>query len=184
MKKNTSKKSLGFKIKNFFKPEGIQVDMLRYRPNKISFNLAILGIVCIVLSFCLFYSTSKISVGTSFNLLGITSPGIWIAIDILINIVVLIFLFLASVRMQAFSRVFGIASIVLGVFHVIRPFTLALEMTSAGCLEANIYTAILILFITAGACLIIAGIVSIMRGTILKDYLSKHTAIENERVTK
>lgn len=182
MKNN--KKSLKFTIKNFFKPEGIQVDMLRYRPNKISFNCAILAIACIAVGFCLFYSNCSIRTDTGFNLFGTTNPGPWVAVDVLLNIVMLIFLFLASVRMQVFSRIFGILSIVFGAFEIIRPFTLYLAMSQASCLDALIYTIIMILDIVAGGLLIIGGIVSIMRGAILKDYLSKQQAIENERLIK
>lgn len=178
------KRSLKFRIKNFFKPEGIEVEMLRYRPNKISFNCAIIAIACIVVGFCLVYSNSSIRTDTGFSLFGSTNPGPWIAADILINIVLLIFLFLASVRMQAFSKSFGILSIVLGVFQVVRPFTLYLEMSKTSCLASGVYPWVMILDIVAGALLIIGGIVSIMRGTILREFLSEHQAIENERLTK
>lgn len=183
---NTSKKSSKFvtAIKNFFAPKGIQVEMLRYRPNKVSSNIALLGILCLVLSFCFVYSTCTLKAGTDFSILGFKHVGFWTFFDILLNIILLLILFSSSIKMKNYSITFGIINIVVGAFLVIRPFIYNLQLYTSGCIETIIFTLSLVFLILAGGLSIIAGIITIIRSSALKKYLSNVEAIENEKVVK
>lgn len=174
--------SLKKRIVSYFHPEGIEKDMLRYRSNSISSNLSYLGIALDACAFCVIYSTTKISKTDNFTLLGINNSGFWAGFDVLLNIVTLLFLFMASSRMKNYSKGWGIFSIALGAFFVVRPFLYPLSLFNSGILPATPYTWSVILFICSGACLIIAGFLSIYRGAALRKYLKTVKAIENEKV--
>lgn len=181
-KKNKS--SLKAKIVSFFAPKGIQVEMLRYRPNKISSNFALFAVLLLVLSFCFVYSTCVLLVDSSFSILGYKNVGFWTTIDILLNIIFLLFMFSASIQMKNYSRKFGIISIVIGAVLIIRPFIYNLQMFTSGCIKGSIFATSLTLMILSGAFFIIAGIICVLRSTILIKYLSTVENYESEKVVK
>ena len=176
--------SLKAKIVNFFAPKGIQVEMLRYRPNKISSNFALFAVLLLVLSFCFVYSTCVLLADSSFSILGYKNVGFWTTIDILLNIIFLLFMFSASIQMKNYSRKFGIISIVIGAVLIIRPFIYNLQMFTSGCIKASIFATSLSLMILCGAFFIIAGIICVLRSTILIKYLSTVENYENEKMVK
>lgn len=185
IKKESWFNKLKTKIYNYFLPKGIQLEMLRYRPNKGSYNLSLLAIILLALGFCVFYSSTNLpSSDAGFNLLGSSNAGPWLGVDIIINILIMLFLFFISVRLQSYSLQMGYASIVVGAFQVIRPYLLPLSLTVCGTMKGVIFTLILVFYTISGAFSIIAGFLSVYRGTALRKYLTTVAPIENEKVGK
>lgn len=174
-------KSARKRNKDYFQPEGIEKEMLRYRENGISGTLGYLGLILDAVAFCIIYSTTSISTSDEINVLGITSSGVLAGIDVALNIFMILFLFLAITEMKAYSKGWGIFTITQGIFQVVRPFIYPLAMLKDDILSKGIFTATMILFIASGVCFIIAGVLSILRGKILRDYLATVKPIENER---
>ena len=168
----SNKIPLTVRIKNFFKPEGIQLEMLRYKSNKISFKFAALGIVLLAAGFCTFYSSTEISSSSgNFNLFGSDQPGYFLGIDIVINILLMLFMVFAAVRMKAYSISQGICNTCFGAFQIIRVFLLPLSLRTAEIMTPLIYTLVTAFYISSGVCSILAGLIAIYRGSALQKYL-------------
>ena len=178
-------------IRNYFNPKGTQLEMLRYRPNKGSYVFGLLALVFLALAFCIFYSSTGLpSDTTNFNLFGSHNPGPWYGIDIVINILMMLFMLFASIEMKSYSLELGYVSLVIGAFQVIRPFLLPLSLANSATVNQKaamkpvIFTLVLTFYIVSGACSILAGFLSIYRGTALRRYLKTVKPIENEKVRK
>ena len=173
------------RIKNYFNPKGVQVEMLRYRPNKGSYFLSLLSIVCFAVAFCVFYSSTDLPTGReSFNLFGSNVAGPWLGIDIVLNIVLMLFMFFATIEMKSYSLTLGYASVGIGIFQIIRIFMLPLSLLNVGSMKPAIFTTMLIMYVLSGTFAILAGFLSVYRGTALRKYLKTVKPIENEKVGK
>lgn len=164
--------------------KNLQIDMLRYRDNKLATTLGYIGMLCFILAFCFIYSTIKISDSDSINLLGITQSGFLCGLDIFINIIMLLFLFLAINQIKVYSKKWAFATIGLGAFQILRAFLYPLSLLNAGILDGGLFTVVLILYILCGALLIFSGIVTVLLHNTLENYLKTVKAIENERLAK
>jgi hypothetical protein len=165
-----------YKLKNFFHPEGIQKEMLRYSGNSVSADLGYLGIIGMAAAFCIMYSTTTI-----YNVeLSIGDSGLWVAFDVFFNIILLLALFLTITEMKAYSRPWSYVSIAIGAVEVVRPFIYPLALMNANVLAASSYTVVLILFLVSGIALILGGISSLYRGAALRAYLSTVEYIEGD----
>jgi len=181
-------------VKSRLMPQGIELEMLRYRPNKVSYWLSLFGIVCMVVAFSITYSSIKIPLYSSFNMLGITNAGLATTLDILLNILLMLFLFLGASRMEGYSKLYGIVSLCGGIFELVRPFLYTLSLVNAHSgneetgfngdqvLATNLFPIILAFYVVSGALLVVAGFVSIYQGITLRKYLATVKPIENERI--
>lgn len=169
-KKLTSKKqTFKSKISSYFKPKGMEIEMLRYRPNKVSYNFDMFGIIFIAIGFAVLYSTLK-------------TGSMYCTFDILYNILVLLFLFMAAEKMKVYSKSWGIFTIGAGIFQIVRIFLFPLSAYNAGSIPGTRYTLIIIYYLIAAGFLIIAGFISIYRGITLMRYLKTVEPIENEQI--
>jgi hypothetical protein len=179
------KDPISVRIKNYFSPKGIQLEMLRYRPNKGSYFFSLLAIVCFAVGFCCFYSTTNLPVGTDkFNLFGSNVAGPWMGIDIVLNIVLMLFLFFATIKMKSYSLTMGYVSVGIGAFQTFRVFLLPLALLNADTMKPAIFITMLIMYVLSGTFAILAGFLSVYRGTALRKYLKTVKPIENEKVGK
>lgn len=182
--KKAKKPSFGTRINNYLMPKDIQLDMLRYRPNKLAYTLGLLAAVLLAVGFCAFYSGTELNKVDNFNLLGITKPGPILGIDIVLNIVMMLFMLFAAMEMKNYSLTLGYVSMGIGIFQIIRIFLLPFALTRIGCMNIGIFITITVFYILSGICSIIAGILSIDRGKALRKYLKTVKPIENEKVGK
>lgn len=178
------KDPLSVRAKNYFNPEGIHLEMLRYRPNKTSYMLGLLAAVFLAVGFCSFYSGTELNKIAGFNLFGSSMPGPWLGVDIVINILMLLFMLFSAMRMKDYSVQMGGVSIGLGVFQIIRIFLLPLSLTTIGCMSGVIFTLLTVFYTISGVCSIFAGILAIKLGHSLIAYLKTVKPIENEKVGK
>lgn len=184
-KKKTPVKPVKKEPVNYLKPTGIHLDMMRYRPNKFAYLLSVLAFVSLAIGFCVFYSSTELSTDTSkFNMLGITNPGPLLGIDIVLNIVLMLYMLLTAIRLKNYSVTFGYISIAFGVFQILRIFLLPLSLFNSGDMKIEIFSTIMSFYMFSGAMSILGGIFTIARGKALRDYLKTVTPIENEKVGK
>ena len=184
-KESNVRPSIGKRISDYFFPKGIQLDMLRYRPNKYSYVLGLLAAVLLAIGFCIFYSGTEISTTKkAFSFLGSDNPGPWQGLDIVINILCMLFLFLCAVRMESYSKSLGIVSIAIGVFSLVRAYLLPLALLVQGSMSSGVFTWIVIFYSFSGFFSVLAGFLSIYRGRALRRYLKTVKPIENEKVVK
>jgi hypothetical protein len=189
------KMSFSQKFKAFINPQGIEKEMLRYRPNKASGNSAIFGMICAVVALSIVYSNIKRGVD-------------WrIGIDILGAIIILLGSFMASEEMKAYSKQWSYISFGLAALSVVRIFTYPLYLYNYTyeatvitynadgsikstakvlnhALNAGLFTAVIILLCLAAFFYILAGIISLYRGKALREYLAANRPMQNEILTK
>lgn len=170
------------RTKDYFAPKGIQEEMMRYRPNTVSFFLAMFGFCCFALAQSFVYSNGVLTTTVDIHVLGfiIISSGILSGIDVVVNILLMLFLFLAATQMKNYSRGYGIASIAMGAFQVLRIFLVPIPFATAGILPTLYMTLSVVFYIISGGALVIAGVLSVIRGRVLRHYLSSVKTIENE----
>lgn len=143
-------------------------EILRYRNNKVSYNLSLTAIAIQCLSFVAIYSaltfTSKFMTG----------------LDIVINIVFLLVTFLIAEKVKTYNIKWGIASIVIAFVNIIR-VPLYLYNPNSGedlFLTTNIaqyrFVAAVICYFIVLLLLVISGIIAIIRGIKLNNFLKNH----------
>lgn len=86
----------------------IKTDIMRYKPNKVSFLFCVLSIVLNVAMFLIIYQEAHC---TSNVLLGI---------DLVINVVFMLAVFLLSEKTKAYNIKAGYIAIVMGIFEMLR----------------------------------------------------------------
>lgn len=167
-----SRQPLKEKIKSFFKPEGIEKEMLRYRPNNISKNITLLALACVIAGFSTIYGYIKtVDWKTGMDIIG--------------GILIMLFSFTASIEMSSYSKkwsyvIFGVAALtIIRIF--IYPMQLVIPNSKGIQVLDNVrFTAVVILYVVAAILYVIAGVLTIYRGAALRAYLKEHKSIENE----
>ena len=175
------KKKFSEKIKDYFLPKGIQVDRLRYRPNKACYNIGLLSCFFLCLAFACQYSGTGIS-DQEITLLGrTTKAGPRTGIDIVVNILLLLFRLTCGITRKNYSKSGSIGAIIRGVINIIRSFFFPLSLLQAKIRGSGLYTCVLAFYVVAGALLILAGLLTFFRGATLRAYLKTVKPIENEK---
>lgn len=159
-----------------------EIDMLRYRDNRLGSGLGYLGMLSFILAFCLVYSNIKINNDNPVTIFGYTNAGVWVGINIFLNIITLLALFLTITNLKVYSWRWGIVAIVMGTLFVLRLFTYPLALHNAGAISSGLFAWEVALFLLAGVSLIAAGIITLILHRILANYLKTVKSIENERL--
>lgn len=143
--------------------------MLRYQNNKISYLLSMLGLAVGVAAFCTVYGF-------------IVEVTFLTGIDILLNILIMLFIFMAAENMKTYRDKWSYVAIGLGILQVIRffiyPFQLFNSKLASGgrVLDTSHFVIDLILILIAAALLIAAGVISIFKCRTLKQVLKEEGA--------
>ncbi|MCI1735210.1 MAG: hypothetical protein LKM30_05705 [Bacilli bacterium] len=160
------------RFQSFFHPQGIHLEMMRYQVNRPSYSLELVSVLFFVLAFSVLYSGTSISgAGNGFLMLGWSSVGGWSFVDVLLNILLLLLMFFSAIEMEAYSVGFGIASLAVGVFQIVRILALPLAMKAYGLMGNNIFICVVIFYVLSGLSSLLAGLISLMRGLALKKSL-------------
>lgn len=157
--------------------KNVQIDMLRYRGNSLATTLGYIALLAQVVAFCTVYSTVSISASYNVTIFGYTNAGVWTGVDIFVNIIFLLFVFLTISRMKVYDRNWGIVSIVIGAFELIRLFLFPLALWNANTatttvISSPVFTIQIVCYVMAGALLIVAGALTIWLSNILNKYLN------------
>lgn len=151
------------KKKPVIKDKKIGIDMLHYTANRLSFWLIILAIALNIVMFLIIYKTTEC---TSNVLLGI---------DLLINVIFMLVCFLAAEKTKHYSKTWGITSICLGGFQIIRIFIVPLYYylmfvaNNKTGLPTSKFVWCVILLVLCAAALIAGGVYSIIKHKVISN---------------
>ncbi len=144
-----------------------KAEMMRYRPNKFGFWMCILAIILQCFSFifvyhCLQLSKSVIKANTG--------------IDIIVNIIFLLFAFLTAEKLKAYDVKWGYIAIAIGVVNTIRVYTYLFSPYSGenlvDVIPAHFFWISFVFYFLVAAALVAGGVITIIRGRILNSYMS------------
>jgi len=141
---------------------GQQLDMLRYRNHKFAYFMCLLAIVANCLGMCFAYST--------LNQYQVTFAT---GIDIIYNIVFMLFTFITAETIKVYSKKASYYAIVLGLAQIGHFFWYSMVLHNAGEMLDWVFFGDMVLFFASGLFLIAAGIVNIFKSTALFNYLKE-----------
>ncbi len=150
-------------------------DIMRYKNNSLSFWLCIFAIILNVAMFLIIYKCVN------------CTPNVQLGIDLLINIIFMLTVFLISEKTKTYDKKGGYYAVGLGVLEVLRIFWIPLfyylkfveysKLADKGSytgiigLDTASFMSCVILMVAAGLCLISAGIVCLLEERRLKEHL-------------
>lgn len=144
-------------------------EILRYKNNSLSFWMSMLAIIFQCIAFVFTYKC-----------LGWT-PEFPTGLDIIINIIFLLFVFLASEKLKTYNINWGYIIIGIGLVNLIRIFTYVIPThyvmdTVSNTMILNIdnfsYILSIVSYVLVAIFCTIAGLVTIYKGRILKEFLA------------
>ena len=150
----------------------IKKDRLRYTKNKLSANLAYLGILFDVLYFVSIYSSD---VDTYYY-------NITIGFSVLYNLVFLLSAFLSSEGVKNYKLGYAYLIMVVGVLQFVRilgiPYSAHNAVTTVGGVETTVmgngqFTYVVMCLILSGVACILSGINGVYKTTVLTNYMKE-----------
>ena len=139
----------------------MKVELMRYRNDSLSFYMNILAIA--------FNVVFLIAIMAN---LSITANWI-IGVDVLVNILFMLFAFLTAEKVKAYLPKWCYLSIVLAVVQVVRMFTIVFPFNAKGELVGAAFIIALLSLILSAACLIVGFVTGFIRSGKLNGYLKK-----------
>ena len=144
-------------------------EILRYRNNKFGFNACIIAIILQCIAFIFVYDSLTFT------------PKFNTGLDIVINIIFLLFVFLASEKVKTYKVMWGYIIIGIGLVNLVRIYTYLYSPFSGEDLVNNIkessFIISLVSYCLVAVSLTLGGIVTILRGNRLNEFLK---SIEKE----
>ena len=141
--------------------KNIRIDKMRYQKNNLSYRLVLLGMALSV--YTLFATITPKAVVPTFST----------AVEILINIVLLLMTFLAAEKCRAYDKKWGIYLFVISGVHLLRVFYEPLKLYKLGQLTSAQYTWIVDIIIATIALYVVAGVITIQKHNALKAHLKE-----------
>ena len=165
------------RLAKYFYPKGINVEMMRYQSNKLCYSLSLASILFLIAGFCCLYSGTTLS-SHPFKLLGGGNVGVWMGVDILINILSMLFLLYISIRVNAYDVKCGYALMGFGVFAIIKIFLYPFSLFRAGMMSTPIFICVFLFYLLSGVLELFAGAATVSRGKALLAFLRETHAID------
>jgi hypothetical protein len=181
-------------LKDYFHPEGIQQEMLRYKKNSVAKYCVFIALICCIVAFSVIYSYIKTVTWTT-------------AIDILGSVLILLFSFSCAMALENYYQKWAYGSFVLGLFAIVRIFTypIFLIIPTFNKVETNMvlgngsaivyvttqinqvlddgrFSLVVILYSVAAFFYIIGGVLTLIRGNSLKRFLATQKLTSDELV--
>ncbi|MDO9630088.1 MAG: hypothetical protein Q7I99_09340 [Acholeplasmataceae bacterium] len=136
-----------------------KADKMRYQTNKTGYSLILLGLaISIVALFSIITPPAII-------------PNFGIAVEILINIVLLLVTFLAAERCKTYSRGWALTSFVIAAIHVLRIFYMPTILVAKGQLTGFQFMMIVIYLLSAATCIVFGALITLRKHAILMKHL-------------
>ena len=139
----------------------IKADKMRYQMNNLAYLFILLGMAVSVVALFRIITPKTIV------------PNFDTAVEILINIVLLLLTFLTAERCKYYQKKWGIVSFVIAGVHVLRILYVPKSLLALGQITPLQFTTILLLLIASAAFLIVGGVVTIIRSNILTNHLKE-----------
>ena len=145
-------------------PNNKRAEIMRYKKNKFGFWMCMVAIILQCFSFMFVYHCLQLA------------PKANTGIDILVNIVFLLFVFLASEKLKAYNVEWGYVTIVIGVVNAIRILTYLFSPYSGedlvNVIPAHFFWISFVCYILVAVALTAGGVITILRGKELRAYLA------------
>ena len=143
----------------------ISIEKMKYKKDKSSANLAIIGLALNVIYFFTMYKNNN---NYYFNLS--------IGMSVLYNLVFMLAAFLTSEKLKAYEKAFSYTAIVLGVLQLVRIFNYPLDAYQATFLAKKSFIICVTCLSLSGISLITAGVCSYIKSTVLHKFLAEEKA--------
>jgi FtsH-binding integral membrane protein len=150
----------------------IQKDIMRYKKNKLSANLALLGLALSCLYFLLIYGQYASAVETYFF-------KIHLGASVIYNLVFLLAVFYASEGVKNYKTSVCYVLFVVAVLQVARIFYFPLQSYNAGAITASTLTLCIVYLAVSAACIAASGAIGLIRSIQHKQFIAD---IENGKV--
>ena len=145
----------------------INVERMRYKNDSLSFTLCMLALIADVIQFTLIYSNSVLS-----SLTGVAGFNYYtIGIDIIVNILFMLFAFYVGEELKTYHIKWAIAPIIMGVLQIYRIFDFPKSMMKFGFITEKLYRVCVICLVFSAVCLFIASVNTFIKSTMLNRYL-------------
>lgn len=139
----------------------IKADKMRYQMNNLAYLFILLGMaISVVVLFRIITPKTVI-------------PNFGIALEILINIVLLLLTFLTAERCKFYQKKWGIVSFVIAGVHLLRIFYVPKSLLTLGQITSGQFMIIVLLLAVSAGLLILGGVVTIIRSNILTNHLKE-----------
>lgn len=149
------------------KQEIIKKDRMRFKNNNLSSNLCLLGLVFNVLYFIVVYKVNDIFLYKPL-----------IGVSVIYNLLFMLTIFLASIKVKNYNFAFSIVAIVVAVLQIVRIFIIPVPAKEAGVIGVaetdyeNTFTFMLIWLLGSCLSLVAAGVTSIIRTFRRKEFIN------------
>jgi len=137
----------------------VKADKMRYQPNKSGYALVLLGLVFSIIALFSIITPPTIR------------PNFRIAMEILINIFLMLLTFLAAERCKVYSRQWAIIAIVFAGIHVLRIFWVPTYLLSRGQISGLQFTMILVWLIGTSVSLVFGALITLRKSQMLHKHL-------------
>lgn len=139
----------------------IKADKMRYQPNKSAYFLILLGLAfSIVALFSIITPTTVV-------------PNFSTAVEIMINIILMLVTFLAAERCKVYSKQWAITTIVIAGIHILRIFWIPTKLVAKGELTSWQFILIAFYLLVTAALLIFGSLITIRKHHILMKHLKE-----------
>ncbi len=164
----------------------ISNDLMRYRKNKVSANLALLGIAFNCLYFMFMYK--QVCDNREATFVGVDgTPGMPVysyihGASVIINLLVLLFAFLTSERLKNYDKRFAFVAFGLAVVQIVRIFIYPLltfttkyirGMAQVYLTDGAMFALFLVLLCASAACFLAAGILGYLKALKLEKFVKE-----------
>lgn len=143
------------------KTVNIKVDKMRYQLNKVSYFLILLALAIQVFSLFQIITPSTVK------------PSLQTAIEILVNIVLLLVTFLAAEKNKIYDKKWGIAVFYIAAIHLARIFYEPMSLFNKAEISFWHFMFIIMQIIMISFLLVFAGIITIKKHNALKAHLQE-----------
>lgn len=138
----------------------VSKEKLKYRKDKLAYTLSILGLVVNVLFFINLYKNND------------NFYYSWkIGVSILYNLIFMLLVFLSAEEIKHYRSNYAILLLVIGLLQIVRIFIYPKQGFDAKALSQGDYIISIIYLIVSGTLLICSGICSLIKSTILKNFI-------------
>lgn len=156
----------------------ISNDIMRYKRDKLSGNMALLGLVFECLYFMVMYKQVCVDIQAIFTN-GKQVYTYLFGISVILNLTLLLMIFLSSEELKGYNKKFSIVVWVIAAIQIIRIFgyplntiTSTLEIGGGKIIDGGTFATLVIFLVASAACLIAAGVLGFISSTRLEKYLA------------
>ena len=137
----------------------IKADKMRYQPNKGGYSFILLGLA--------------ISIAALFSIITPTTdvPNFGTAVEILLNIILMLVTFLAAERCKVYSKDWALITLVIAGIHVLRIFWVPTQLVSNGQLSGWQFTGIVFMLVASSVSLVLGSVITLRKQSVLHKHL-------------